>query len=502
MNLKKKVAMGVMGTVLFTGLNFINPVYAAQSQDTTVSSTDNEDANSFADHIQKIINDYNAKKTPAANTITKSLDNGPANVSNETQTAASPTITLQGNTANVNAAVPQAGTNVNTPPVEATNYLNDSSTYDFDWKGTPLTQTLYAVAKIANKGIVINSSLSGNVYTSLHGVTCSQVLDYLSRAFNFDWMVDDTNDTIVISTSDLMKQSQVFQVYYADKDKVKEELKSLGIDDKNIYANSENGTVSVTGTPYQLEEAAKRITTIDHPVSQCLVVAQLIEINHGHTLDLGMQYSLPTFSHTGTDDSTSSNLPGNIWEKLTFSATSAASRELSKGKVVARPMVMMLNGQEGTVAFGDKVPVLTTTTTSSSTEVTVDYKDVGTTLKVTPVINQYTSEISLKIDADVSNISSWVTSGQTKAPEITSRHATTSAHLHSGQSFIIGGLMSENELDNLSGIPGLMSLPILGKLFSYHSVSKTYAEVYIMITPYIVTDDIDPKAILRKVSGE
>ena len=149
--------MGVMGTVLFTGLNFINPVYAAQSQDTTVSSTDNEDANSFADHIQKIINDYNAKKTPAANTITKSLDNGPANVSNETQTAASPTITLQGNTANVNAAVPQAGTNVNTPPVEATNYLNDSSTYDFDWKGTPLTQTLYAVAKIANKGIVITT---------------------------------------------------------------------------------------------------------------------------------------------------------------------------------------------------------------------------------------------------------------------------------------------------------------------------------------------------------
>jgi type II secretory pathway component GspD/PulD (secretin) len=105
----------------------------------------------------------------------------------------------------------------------------------------------------------------------------------------------------------------------------------------------------------------------------------------------------------------------------------------------------------------------------------------------------------MKVDAEISNISKWVTSGQTTAPQIASRHATTSAHLHSGQSFVIGGLMSVNELDNLSGIPGLMDLPFLGKLFSYHSVSKSYGEVYIMITPYIVTDNIDPKDILRKV---
>ena len=58
--------------------------------------------------------------------------------------------------------------------------------------------------------------------------------------------------------------------------------------------------------------------------------------------------------------------------------------------------------------------------------------------------------------------------------------------------------MSAKDLDNLSGIPGLMDLPILGELFKYHSHSKSYAEVYIMITPYIVTDDINPKELLRK----
>jgi len=333
---------------------------------------------------------------------------------------------------------------------------------------------------------------------SLHGVTCDQAMDYLSRSFNFNWSADD--NAILVSTGDLMKQSKIFPVHYVDKDKIKEELKSLGIDEKNIYANMETGTVSVTGTPYQLREADQRILAIDQPVAQCLILAQLIDINHGKNLNLGLQYSLPTYTHTGSSDSTNNNsLGGNFIEKLTFSGSSEASRELSKGRVIARPMVMMRNGQEGTVSFGDQVPVLTTTTTSSSTEVTVKYQEVGTTLKVTPVIDKVSSEISMNIDAQVSNISSWVTSGQTKAPQVSFRHALTSAHLKSGQSFVIGGLMSVNELDNLSGIPGLMDLPILGKLFSYHSMSKTYDEVYIMITPYIVSDDIDPKALIKKV---
>ena len=144
---------------------------------------------------------------------------------------------------------------------------------------------------------------------------------------------------------------------------------------------------------------------------------------------------------------------------------------------------------------------MTSTSTTASTEITVDYKDVGTKLAITPAIDESSGEITMKIKAEVSNIVKWVTTGLTTAPEIATRQATTSAHLRSGQSFVIGGLMSVTELDNLSGIPGLMDLPILGALFRYHSKSKSYAEVYIMLTPYIVSDDIDPSALLRRAGG-
>lgn len=403
------------------------------------------------------------------------------------------------------AATAGAPTDVQQPhPTQAPSAFNDTKKFNYDWRGTPLAQTIYTVAKIAGKGVVINGELQGAVYGSLQQATCGQALDYLSRAYGFNWMTDGNN--IIVSTDEKMKQSAVFQVSYLNKDKLAEEMKALGFDSGSVYANSETGTISVTGTPYQIQEARHRLQLLDHPVSQCLIVGQLIEIQHGKDLNLGFTYTLPTYSHNaeatdGTTDTNSSSLKGSFLPKLAFAATSEASRALSKGKVIARPMVMALNGEEGIVNFGDSVPIQTTTSNNTSTSVSVEYKDVGTTLKVTPVINGKTDEITLKVETEVSNIVQWMSTGSTRAPQIATRKATTSAHLRSGQSLVIGGLMSSKDLDNLSGIPGLMNLPILGELFKYHSHSRSYAEVYVMLTPYIVTDgDIDTRQLLHEAA--
>lgn len=468
-NLKKKICVGVLGGMLSTGLWMPVITYAAPPQAVTAT----EDAPSFAERIKRIMEEYNAGLKPQ-----KQVEKAP----------------IKGKPAESTPSTAPAPAQSAAQPVEQTK--RSTNTYDFDWQGTPLTQTLYSISKISGKRVVINGQLSGTVYTSLHNVTYDQALNYLAKAFNFNWMLDENGEAILISTSDLMLQDRVYEIRYADKDKVKEEIKSLGVDEKNIYVNNEYGSVSVTGTPYQLSQVQRRIASIDKPVTQCLIVAQLLEISHGKNLNLGLKYSLPTYSHeAGTDNS----MAGKFVDKLTFSASMEASKAMSKGKVVARPMIMSLNGQEAEIYMGDSVPVLTATSTTASTSVTVEYKDIGTKLKVTPTINLHDGEISMKIDTEISNISKWVTQGSISAPQISSRRATTTAHLKSGQSFIIGGLMNANELDNLSGIPGLMDLPILGNLFKYHSVSKSYTEVFIMVTPYIVSEHIDAKALLREV---
>ena len=367
--------------------------------------------------------------------------------------------------------------------------------FSFDWRGTSLAQSIYGIAKVAGMGVVVNTEVKGTVYTSLNNVTCSEALDYLSRAFDFNYMIENGN--IIITKDDKMKQSRTFQVYYANKDKVVEELKALGIESSNIYANQERGTISITGTTWQLREAEARLKKIDQPVSQCLLLAQLIEVSHGKDRNLGFTYTLPTYTHEKGEAFGETPLH----HTLPFSIAVTANREISNGNVIARPMILMLNGEKGSVSFGDSVPVMGSTTTNSATTVTVEYRDVGTNLNVTPIINKVTGEVTLNLEIEVSNITGWRTSGGTTAPQISTRKATTSTHLNDGESFVIGGLMSERELNSLSGIPGLMNLPILGSLFRYHSKSKTYSEVYVMITPYIVKEGTNPQELMQKLKA-
>lgn len=487
-DLRQNILLGLMGTSILGGSFLFSPAvsYASSAEESQaviaqMAGTTQEDPNAFTARIQRILDDYHQDIRARQQARQKLFEH-------HSQT---------GEAATVATAAPDAAPSA----VPGTARLAADGRYNFDWQGTPIAQSVYAVAKRAHKDVVVNGSLDGNVYMSLHNVTCEQAMERLSAAFNFNWMTDD--NAIIVSTSQLMMQSKVFPVHHAfDLEKLSKELQALGIAENNIFANSEQRTVSVTGTPYQLKQVEQRLSSVDRPISQCLVVAQLIELQHGRDNNLGFQYSLPTYSHSAetnsSGDTSSTSLKGPWLDKLTFSGSVTASRNLSKGKVIARPMVMMLNGQEGMVNFGEQVPIMNTTSTSSSTEISVDYKDVGTKLTITPSINEEDGEITLKINTEVSNITKYITQGQTSAPQISTRQATTSAHLRSGQSFVIGGLMSVKDLDNLSGIPGLMNLPILGELFKYHSHSKSYAEVYIMITPYIVTDDINPKELLRK----
>ena len=549
--LRKQVLLGLFSLTVGWGIGFQAPVvhaqtslyneYQAQQQmeqgapsaeaykktfakeEPHVQTAESESPLSFTQRIQSILDEYDSARThgdysrflPHPKTQADAKDEADlqaAKAATDTKTAdakasapAASAPTPQTSGTFTTAPAPQP-----TPTVPVVTY-NESGLpsiptssnrsvadgkYNFDWRGTPLAQSLYTVAKIAHKGVVINGDIKGEVYVSLHGVTCNQVLDYLSAAYNFNWMDDDNN--LIISTDKLMKQSKVIKVNYINKAKAKEELTALGIDAANIYANDETGTITVTGSPYEIQQATRHLKEIDHPVAQCLLVAQLIEVSHGKSLDLGMSYQLPLYSHAADDD-----LKGPWPQKLTFSASATASRELDKGRVISRPMTLAQNGQEAKVLFGDRVPVFTSTNTTTSTDITVTYENVGTSLTMTPIINEDTGDISLKLSAEVSNITGYITnqSGTGRAPQIATRDVTTSAHVKSGQSFVIGGLMSEQQLDNLSGIPGLMNLPILGQLFRYHQKSTKYDEVFVMITPYIVTDDMNPEEILRKASA-
>ena len=161
------------------------------------------------------------------------------------QVEVKPVTTPEAKTETTSEAAPAA-----VPPKPATPPQLKEGRYNFDWQGTPIAQSLYAVAKIAHKDVVVNGDLEGKVFISLHNVTCNQAMDYLSNAFNFNWMVDD--NAIVVSTSELMLQSQVFKIHHAvDMDKIKEEQ-----DEEGYQTDYPTNRTVVTEDVQLLEETA------------------------------------------------------------------------------------------------------------------------------------------------------------------------------------------------------------------------------------------------------
>lgn len=370
-------------------------------------------------------------------------------------------------------------------------------TFDLDCQGAPLSAVFYMIGNKSGKNIEIDGNLSGKkVYMSLKNITYKKAINSLTSTFGLNWMED--NGIIKISSEkDIMLQTRRFNVHYANKEKIASELESLNIDKEKIYANPQYGTVTVTGNSYQLSQAAKLISSIDKPVSQVVMIARLIEVNKDKDLDVGLSYNMPSYSHEASSDTAGTALHGNWLEKLTFSASASLNKTLSNGKIIAKPMIMTENGNTAEVFFGDSVPYTESNTNNSTTSITFKYEDVGSRLTITPTIDKETGIVTMKIKTEVKNIVKYVKAGDMQAPQISSRTADTIAHLRSGESFVIGGLMGSQDLDNLSGIPGLMDLPLLGKLFSWHSKSKSNSEIFITITPYIVQDGINSTSLLK-----
>jgi len=152
--------------------------------------------------------------------------------------------------------------------------------------------------------------------------------------------------------------------------------------------------------------------------------------------------------------------------------------------VLAEPNLVALSGQTASFLAGGEFPIPVSQTNGA---ITVEFKQFGVKLDFTPTVLSE-RRISLKVRPEVSQIDTTasVTTGGITVPGLSVRRADTTVELGSGQSFAIGGLLQSNTTDLVSQVPGVGSIPVLGKLFSSSNYINNKTELVIMVTPYIV----------------
>jgi len=162
-------------------------------------------------------------------------------------------------------------------------------------------------------------------------------------------------------------------------------------------------------------------------------------------------------------------------------------KEDQDANILANPRIRVRNKDPATVLIGDRVPVITTTSTSTGfVSESVNYVDVGLRLDVEPNI-YLDGEVAIKIKLEVSNLVREVLSKSgTLAYQIGTRSANTTLRLRDGETQILAGLISDEDRVTANKFPGLGDLPVLGRLFGSKRNDRQRSEIVLSITPRIV----------------
>jgi general secretion pathway protein D len=178
-------------------------------------------------------------------------------------------------------------------------------------------------------------------------------------------------------------------------------------------------------------------------------------------------------------------------DKLTAAIHASASQ--NRLKVISSPHVLASNNKEAKIQIGESRPILTNTYTTTATgtpgvvEGTIEYKDVGIILTVTPRISDG-GLVSLDITVESSSVDFAALGNLNSVPFFKKKTAKTTLSIMEGQTIVMGGLIEETKSQITSGVPLLSRIPILGALFGYQTYEKIKTETLLLMTPHVITD--------------
>ena len=304
-----------------------------------------------------------------------------------------------------------------------------------------------------------------------------------------------------------------------------------------IQAHDDNNALIITAPPAVFRSLQEVIRRLDVRRAQVLIEAVIAEVSEETANELGVQWQLPigdnnhviggTNFSSGNSSAAGNNILnaainplgvgngfnlgyingtvtiGNV-KIFQLGALVSALRSNGKNDVLSTPTIMTLDNQQAVIKVGQEVPFLTGSyQTTASTTVTVgggngntttgvanpfqtiQRKDVGLTLTVTPHINEGDS-VKLEIHQEVSSLAPPVSGASDLVTN--KREVQTTVLIQDGSVFVIGGLISDNVKDNNQQVPGLGSIPLFGNLFRYRSNDHQKQNLMVFLHPRILRD--------------
>ncbi len=191
------------------------------------------------------------------------------------------------------------------------------------------------------------------------------------------------------------------------------------------------------------------------------------------------------------------NFPGGVQAVLRLLDTYGDT------KVIANPHLAALDNQKATIKAGDKIPLCQQTYVGTgvgtgvngAVSTTSQYIDTGVLLQVTPHINAG-GLVTLDVQVEVSIPGTLPKDCNELAPTINTRSLQSILNVQSGQTMVMGGLITENKQNSSAGLPLLSRIPIIGGLFGQQKLTNNRTELVMFITPRVVETEVDLRSTI------
>lgn len=291
------------------------------------------------------------------------------------------------------------------------------------------------------------------------------------------------------------------------------------LENVRITANPENNSILIYARPDQQRVIEQAIIALDRPSAQVAIEATIAEVTLTNDLRYGVQFFLKSQDLGLGDDDGSIGLFRDVGAaaidrvlpgfNLLLGPESDprviidALRGVTEVKVLSSPSVVVLDNRTASLLVGDEVPVVTRTAQTiddpdAPIVNNVEFRNTGVILNVLPRITA-NGTINLLIEQEISSVAR---GSPALTPTISQRKVNSTVSVASGQTVLLGGLISENQTKGRDGIPILGDAPIIGDLFRTNTNRATRTELIVLIRPQIIRDSLDAQNVAEQMRSQ
>jgi general secretion pathway protein D len=279
---------------------------------------------------------------------------------------------------------------------------------------------------------------------------------------------------------------------------------------QDVHVDERINALVVRDTPGTVRLVEDLVAGLDLPEPEVQIDVEVLEISSSRLSEIGLQWpqelAIGEYNAFGQGRDTIRITRGMepLLQLRAANPLLLASLRASDGdtQTLANPTIRARNREKAQVHVGEKLPVFTTTSAANvGVSASVSYLDVGIKLDVEPTV-QLDDEVTIRVTLEVSNLVRQVGGpAGSVGYELGTRRTSTTLRLADGETQVLAGLTKHDELRNINGVPGLVRVPWLGRLFGVDSDQRKKTEVVLLMTPRIVRNLPLPEAALSLRPG-